>query len=52
MNAPALNAFAGKGRRELENTLSVFLSINGFSPDGIAAHLRQRRGYPDGWFPT
>jgi hypothetical protein len=37
-DAGDLDAFAGKVRRKLENTLGVFLSINGFSPDGIAAH--------------
>jgi len=34
----ALDAFASKVRRKLENTLGVFLSINGYSPDGIEAH--------------
>lgn len=38
VNAAALDAFAAKIRRKLENTLGIFLSINGFSPDGIAAH--------------
>jgi uncharacterized protein (UPF0335 family) len=33
-----LDAFAAKVRRKLENTLGVFLSINGFSPDGISTH--------------
>jgi hypothetical protein len=33
-----LDAFAGKVRRRLENTLGLFLSINGFSPDAITAH--------------
>ena len=37
-NAEALDGFASKVRRKLENTLGVFLSINGFSPDGVAAH--------------
>lgn len=37
-NAGDLDSFAAKVRRKLENTLGVFLSINGFSPDGIAAH--------------
>lgn len=36
--AADLDAFAGKVRRKLENTLGVFLSINGFSQDGVAAH--------------
>ena len=38
VNAAALDSFSGKVRRKLENTLGVFLSINGFSPDGVAAH--------------
>ncbi len=33
-----LDSFAAKVRRKLENTLGVFLSINGFSPDGVDAH--------------
>jgi hypothetical protein len=37
-NAGDLDSFAAKVRRKLENTLGVFLSINGFSPDGVAAH--------------
>jgi hypothetical protein len=36
--AASLDAFAAKVRRKLENTLGVFLSVNGFSPDGVAAH--------------
>jgi restriction endonuclease Mrr len=38
VNAAALDAFASKVRRKLENTLGVFLSINGFSPEGVSAH--------------
>jgi hypothetical protein len=38
VNAAALDAFASKVRRKLENTLGIFLSINGFSPEGVAAH--------------
>jgi hypothetical protein len=38
VNAAFLDAFASKVRRKLENTLGVFLSINGFSPEGVAAH--------------
>lgn len=38
VNAAALDSFASKVRRKLENTLGVFLSINGYSPDGVAAH--------------
>jgi hypothetical protein len=33
-----LDSFAAKVRRKLENTLGVFLSINGFSQDGVDAH--------------
>jgi|GraSoi013_1_20cm_3_1032427.scaffolds.fasta_scaffold01766_3 hypothetical protein len=33
-----LDSFAAKVRRKLENTLGVFLSINGFSADGVDAH--------------
>lgn len=38
VNASGLDGFGAKVRRKLENTLGVFLSISGFSPDGIAAH--------------
>jgi hypothetical protein len=37
-DAGHLDGFAAKVRRKLENTLGVFLSINGFSIDGIKAH--------------
>jgi len=37
-----LDAFASKVRRKLDNTLGVFLSMNGFSPDGVAAHSAGR----------
>lgn len=33
-----LDTFAGKIRRKLENTLGAFLSVNGFSPDGVQLH--------------
>jgi hypothetical protein len=33
-----LDGFASKVRRKLDNTLGLFLSMNGFSPDGITAH--------------
>lgn len=36
--ASSLDAFASKVRRKLENTLGVFLSINGYSAEGVAAH--------------
>jgi hypothetical protein len=34
----ALDGFAGKVRRKLDNTLGLFLSINDFSQDAIIAH--------------
>lgn len=37
-----LDAFSRKVERKLENTLGVFLSMNGFSPDGVAAHSSAR----------
>jgi hypothetical protein len=37
-SASDLDAFAAKIRRKLEHTLGVFLSINGFTPDGVQAH--------------
>lgn len=33
-----LDAFSAKVGRKLENTLGLFLSMNGFSPDAIEAH--------------
>jgi len=38
-----LDTFAAKVRRKLENTLGLFLSVNGFSPDGVAAHASGAR---------
>jgi hypothetical protein len=38
VSASDLDSFAAKVRRKLENTLGVFLSINGFSADGVDAH--------------
>lgn len=37
-----LDAFGGKVRRKLDNTLGLFLSINGFSEDGVRAHSTGR----------
>ena len=37
-----LDAFSSKVRRKLDNTLGVFLSMNGFSPDGVTAHSTGR----------
>lgn len=39
----SLDAFSGKLSRRLENTLGLFISINGFSPDAIQAHSTGRR---------
>ncbi len=38
----ALDAFAAKVKRKLDNTLGVFLSISGFTPKGVAAHSSSR----------
>lgn len=38
VNKADLAIFTDKVRTKLENTLGAFLSINGFSPDGVAAH--------------
>jgi hypothetical protein len=38
VNKADLAAFSEKVTTKLENTLGVFLSINGYSPDGVAAH--------------
>lgn len=38
VNKADLAIFTDKVRTKLENTLGIFLSINGFSPDGVAAH--------------
>lgn len=38
-----LDAFSGKLSRRLENTLGLFLSINGFSEDAVRAHSTGRR---------
>jgi hypothetical protein len=38
VNKADLAAFSDKVRTKLENTLGVFLSINGFSADGVTAH--------------
>lgn len=38
VNGADLDTFSGKIRRKLENTLGAFLSISGFSPDGVQLH--------------
>ncbi len=40
--AADLDAFAAKVQRKLDNTLGVFLSINGCTKDGLTAHQRGR----------
>lgn len=41
--ADDLDSLGGKLGRKLDNTLGLFLSINGFSPDGISAHSSGRK---------
>ena len=43
VGAADLDVLAGKLSRKLENTLGLFLSINGFSSDGVEAHSSGRR---------
>ena len=43
IGASGLDSLAGKLGRKLENTLGLFLSINGFSEDGVKAHASGRR---------
>ncbi|MBZ5497933.1 MAG: hypothetical protein LAP85_16135 [Acidobacteriia bacterium] len=43
VGAAKLDSLAGKLSRKLDNTLGLFLSINGFSDDGIKAHSSGRR---------
>ena len=43
VRANSLDSMASKVQRKLDNTLGLFLSINGFSPDGITAHSSGRR---------
>ena len=38
-----LDSFSGKLQRRLENTLGLFISINGFSPDAITAFSSGRK---------
>ena len=42
-NAQELDALMGKVQRRLDNTLGLFLSINGFSDSGITAHASSGR---------
>jgi hypothetical protein len=43
IGAADLDVLAGKLARKLDNTLGLFLSINGFSEDGVRAHSSGRR---------
>lgn len=43
VRAKDLDGMAGKLSRKLENTLGLFLSINGFSEDAVKAHSSGRR---------
>ena len=43
IGAADLDVLAGKLSRKLENSLGLFLSIAGFSPNGVAAHSSGRR---------
>lgn len=43
VSAADLDVLAGKLSRKLDNTLGLFLSINGFSDDGVKAHSSGRR---------
>jgi len=43
IGAADLDVLAGKLARRLDNTLGLFLAINGFSEDGVKAHASGRR---------
>lgn len=43
VNAAALDSLAGKLSRKLENTLGLYLSVNGYSEDGVRTHSSGRR---------
>ena len=43
VNAQDLDGLAGKLSRKLENSLGLFLSINGFSPEAVQTHSSGRR---------
>ena len=43
VSAATLDVLAGKLSRKLDNTLGLFLSVNGFSQDGVEAHSSGRR---------
>ncbi|HJP57024.1 MAG TPA: hypothetical protein VJ847_08375, partial [Gemmatimonadales bacterium] len=43
VGAKELDSLAGKLSRKLDNTLGLFLAINGYSEDGVKAHSSGRR---------
>ncbi len=43
VNAADLDSLAGKLRRKLDNTLGLYLSINGYSEEGIEAHASGKK---------
>lgn len=43
VSADSLDSLAGKLSRKLDNTLGLYLSINGYSEDGVRAHSSGRR---------
>jgi hypothetical protein len=43
VRASDLDSLAGKLSRKLDNTLGLYLSINGFSEDGVTAHSSGKR---------
>lgn len=43
VRASDLDSLAGKLNRKLDNTLGLYLSINGYSEDGVKAHSSGRR---------
>lgn len=43
VNAADLDSLAGKLTRKLDNTLGLYLSINGYSDDGVRQHSSGRR---------
>lgn len=43
VSAKDLDSLAGKLSRKLDNTLGMYLSINGYSEDGVKAHSSGRR---------
>jgi hypothetical protein len=42
VSADEMDKFASKVQRKLDNTRGLMLSMDGYQPDGVAAHSRQR----------